>query len=145
MENKRRLKYRLWVPRNRKKWFKVFWAFQNVNTTYNILNIWTILPFLINWNLDNFLKISGNFKSLKMVDHILEIPRLLNVEWFNSDNTRIVIIPGGTKTTIKSIFNSYVFSPHINHACILVLDNIKKLFGHIYTRWRAQRFPWKRK
>jgi len=57
---------------------------------------------------------------------------LLNVEWFNSDNTRIVIIPGGTKTTIKSIFNSYVFSPHINHACILVLDNIIRLFGHIY-------------
>ena len=58
-----------------------------------ILNIWT--------NLDKFLKISVNFEGRKLVDHILEIPRLLaldiDIEILKDLLNETVIKPGINK------------------------------------------------
>ena len=59
-----------------------------------ILNI-----FLINWNLDLIPNISVYFEGGKMVDHILEIPRLVvfGVKCFNCNTTKLYLRNSPTK------------------------------------------------
>jgi len=42
-----------------------------------MLNIWTFLLILLNWNRNKFPNISVNIEGEEKVDHILEIPRVV--------------------------------------------------------------------
>ena len=55
--------------------------------------MYTVLLILISWNLEIFPNNSVNFEGEKMVDHILEILRLLvfSVKCFNSENTKLYL------------------------------------------------------
>ena len=56
----------------------------------DIKHLNSFVVFLINWNLNKFPNISVNFEGEKMVDYILEIPRLLvfGVKCFNCETTK---------------------------------------------------------
>ena len=98
----RRHEYRLWFltidkwNKDASKKFSVLWAFQNM-VFFLSLKLTEIFEqfcwFLISWNLGEFSNFSVNFESEKMVDHILEIPRLLVfcIKCFSCNTTQLCL------------------------------------------------------